>query len=44
MHANSLSENLKGRYLDVGAKIIVECILGKLCGKVWTGVETSGSG
>jgi hypothetical protein len=41
MHTKCLSENLKGRYhaedLGVDMRIIVERILGKQGGKMWTG-------
>jgi hypothetical protein len=41
MHTKFWSENLKGRYtsedLNVDGKIILEWILGKKSGKVWTG-------
>jgi hypothetical protein len=41
MHTKFLSENLKGRdpadYLGIDGKVILECILGKWDGKVWTG-------
>jgi len=39
MHAKFWSENLKGRdhLEDIGRKIILEWIVGKQGGKVWTG-------
>jgi hypothetical protein len=41
MHTKSWSENLTGRDhsedLDIDGKIILEWILGKLGGKLWTG-------
>jgi len=44
MHIKCWSEELKGRDIGIGGRTILEWILGKYGGKLWTGFIWLGTG